>query len=71
MFMRKSRGRGAIASKRGGDAPPASTLERLASQVSEFMPFRAETRTSGVRLSDDRLVLKGAVDAIAAMVRTP
>jgi K+-transporting ATPase ATPase B chain len=38
----------------------------LADQVVEFMPFRAETRTSGVRLSSGQTVLKGAVDAIAA-----
>ena len=30
------------------------------------MPFRAETRTSGVRLSSGETVLKGAVDAIGA-----
>ncbi len=38
----------------------------LADQVVEFMPFRAETRTSGVRLSSGQIVLKGAVDAIGA-----
>ena len=38
----------------------------LADEVVEFMPFRAETRTSGVRLASGQTVLKGAVDAIAA-----
>ncbi len=38
----------------------------LADEVVEFMPFRAETRTSGVRLSSGQTVLKGAVDAIGA-----
>ena len=38
----------------------------LADQVVEFMPFRAETRTSGVRLASGQTVLKGAVDAIGA-----
>jgi K+-transporting ATPase ATPase B chain len=35
-------------------------------EIAEEIPFRAETRTSGVRTSEGRLVLKGAVDAIAA-----
>jgi K+-transporting ATPase ATPase B chain len=38
----------------------------LATQISEEIPFRAETRTSGVRTTDGALVLKGAVDAIVA-----
>jgi K+-transporting ATPase ATPase B chain len=38
----------------------------LADEVVEFMAFRAETRTSGVRLATGQTVLKGAVDAIAA-----
>jgi K+-transporting ATPase ATPase B chain len=41
-------------------------FRRLAGEVVEFVPFRAETRTSGVRLSSGETVLKGAVDAIAA-----
>ncbi len=41
-------------------------VKRLGSQIREFIPFRAETRTSGVHLHDGGLVLKGAVDAIAA-----
>jgi K+-transporting ATPase ATPase B chain len=38
----------------------------LAARVAEEIPFRAETRTSGVRTTDGVLILKGAVDAIAA-----
>jgi K+-transporting ATPase ATPase B chain len=38
----------------------------LAARIAEEIPFRAETRTSGSRLLDDTVVLKGAVDAIAA-----
>ena len=50
-------------------AGPSSTrddagLERLAATIAEDIPFRAETRTSGVRLQSGSLVLKGAVDAI-------
>ncbi len=41
-------------------------LKRLAGEIAEFMPFRAETRSSGVRLSSGQTVLKGAVDAIGA-----
>ncbi len=38
----------------------------LAATIAEEIPFRAETRTSGVRTSEGGLVLKGAVDAIGA-----
>jgi K+-transporting ATPase ATPase B chain len=38
----------------------------LASTIAEEIPFRAETRTSGVRTVEGRLILKGAVDAIGA-----
>ena len=41
-------------------------LTALAATVAEDIPFRAETRTSGVRTVDGRTVLKGASDAIAA-----
>ncbi|HEY7523827.1 MAG TPA: potassium-transporting ATPase subunit KdpB, partial [Candidatus Limnocylindrales bacterium] len=41
-------------------------LAALADGIAEEMPFRAETRTSGVRTRDGAVVLKGAVDAIAA-----
>jgi potassium-transporting ATPase ATP-binding subunit len=49
----------------GGTSDEAG-FRSLASEVAEFMPFRAETRTSGVRLSSGQTVLKGAVDAIGA-----
>jgi potassium-transporting ATPase ATP-binding subunit len=38
----------------------------LAATIDQEIPFRAETRTSGARTLDGCLVLKGAVDAIAA-----
>ena len=37
---------------------------RSTATISEDIPFRAETRSSGVRLASGQLVLKGAVDAI-------
>ena len=40
-------------------------FQELAAEIVEEIPFRAETRTSGVRTTDDRLIYKGAVDAIA------
>jgi potassium-transporting ATPase ATP-binding subunit len=46
-------------------------LDAIAATIEEEIPFRAETRTSGVRTTDGRLVLKGAVDAIAAGLETP
>jgi K+-transporting ATPase ATPase B chain len=42
-----------------------SGVQHLAATIAGFIPFRAETRTSGVRLHDGTTVLKGAVDAIA------
>jgi K+-transporting ATPase ATPase B chain len=42
-----------------------SGLTALDATIAEFIAFRAETRTSGVRRNDGQLVLKGAVDAIA------
>jgi K+-transporting ATPase ATPase B chain len=41
-------------------------FDRLSATIAEEIPFSAETRTSGVRTTNGRLVLKGAVDAIAA-----
>jgi potassium-transporting ATPase ATP-binding subunit len=38
----------------------------LADTITEEIPFKAETRTSGVRTSSGVLILKGAVDAIGA-----
>jgi potassium-transporting ATPase ATP-binding subunit len=43
----------------------------LAATIAEEIPFRAETRTSGVRTVTGGLVLKGAVDAIAAGLDGP
>ncbi len=43
-------------------------LATLAARIAEDIPFRAETRTSGVKKTDGTLVLKGAVDAIAREV---
>ncbi len=40
----------------------------LGATIAEEIPFRAETRTSGVRLADGSTVFKGAVDAITAGV---
>ena len=51
-----------------GDEPGFAAL---AERISEEIPFRAETRTSGVRTTDGALVLKGAVDAIAADLDGP
>ncbi len=48
-----------------GDAPGFAALDAT---IGEAIAFRAETRTSGVRLTDGALVLKGAVDAIAREV---
>ncbi len=47
----------------GDDAAFAALAER----ITEDIPFRAETRTSGVRTSTG-VILKGAVDAITAVV---
>jgi K+-transporting ATPase ATPase B chain len=49
----------------GGTADVAG-FDRLAAGIVEEIPFRAETRTSGVRVTSGALILKGAVDAIAA-----
>jgi potassium-transporting ATPase ATP-binding subunit len=51
----------------GGDGDDAG-FERLAGTITEVIPFRAETRTSGARTASGGLILKGAVDAIAALV---
>jgi len=39
-------------------------FNQLVGTIKEDIPFRAETRSSGVRLASGQLVLKGAVDAI-------
>jgi potassium-transporting ATPase ATP-binding subunit len=46
----------------GADDEPG--FKALAATITEDIPFRAETRSSGVRLANGQLVLKGAVDAI-------
>jgi potassium-transporting ATPase ATP-binding subunit len=48
-----------------GDGDEAG-FAAVAAEIAEEIPFRAETRSSGVRTTADVLVLKGAVDAIAA-----
>jgi K+-transporting ATPase ATPase B chain len=61
-----------LARKRLGElGQPAGTgddegFAALAATIADEIPFRAETRTSGVRTTDGNLMLKGAVDAIAA-----
>ncbi len=47
----------------GGTGDDAG-VERMAAAIAEDIPFRAETRTSGVKTATGVLVLKGAVDAI-------
>ena len=46
----------------GTDDEPG--FKALTDTIAEDIPFRAETRSSGVRLAGGQLVLKGAVDAI-------
>ena len=50
----------------GADDDAAFTA--LGATIAEEIPFKAETRTSGVRLADGSTVFKGAVDAITAGV---
>jgi len=67
----------ALARKRLAElGEPAGTdddagLAALGASIAEGIPFRAETRTSGVRTTTGSLVLKGAVDAIAADLAGP
>jgi K+-transporting ATPase ATPase B chain len=51
-----------------GDEAGLQTIDAL---IAEEQPFSAETRTSGVVLGNGVLVLKGAVDAIAAGLESP
>ena len=51
-----------------GDDAGFARLSRL---IAEFLPFTAESRTSGARLTDGTTVLKGAVDAIAKELAAP
>jgi potassium-transporting ATPase ATP-binding subunit len=60
-----ARERLAALGKAGGqDDEPGFT--KLSATIAEEIAFRAETRTSGVRTTSGGLILKGAVDAIAA-----
>jgi K+-transporting ATPase ATPase B chain len=49
-----------------GGTDDESGFHALEARITEEIAFRAETRTSGVRTTDGALILKGAVDAIAA-----
>ena len=51
---------------RPGGADDQRGFDALEATIAEEIPFRAETRTSGVKTRDGNLVLKGAVDAITA-----
>ncbi|MFN8520610.1 MAG: potassium-transporting ATPase subunit KdpB [Chloroflexota bacterium] len=53
-----------------GDGDDAGVRE-LGETIAEDIPFRAETRTSGVRTTAGELVLKGAADAIADGIGQP
>ena len=51
---------------RPGGTDDEAGFNALADRIVEEIPFRAETRTSGVRTTTGELIQKGAVDAIAA-----
>jgi K+-transporting ATPase ATPase B chain len=51
---------------RPGDTDDEVGFAALTAMITEEIPFRAETRTSGARTTAGALVLKGAVDAIGA-----
>jgi K+-transporting ATPase ATPase B chain len=51
---------------RPGGVGDEAGFTKLGQAIAEEIPFSAETRTSGVRTSAGGLVLKGAVDAVAA-----
>jgi K+-transporting ATPase ATPase B chain len=50
----------------GTDDEPG--FKRLAGEIAEEIPFKAETRTSGVKTTAGTTILKGAVDAIEKKV---
>ncbi len=50
--------------KAAGGTDDDAGYEALTGTITEEIPFRAETRTSGVKLANGDVVLKGAVDAI-------
>ncbi len=51
-----------------GGAGDEAGLAAIAATIEEEIPFRAETRTSGVRTADGVTILKGAIDAIEQRV---
>jgi K+-transporting ATPase ATPase B chain len=52
--------------QRPGRSDDETGLAAIDARIAEEIAFRADTRTSGVRTTDGMLILKGAVDAIAA-----
>jgi K+-transporting ATPase ATPase B chain len=50
----------------GAKAAPSKSAAAATPEVATLVPFSAESRTSGVILTDGTVVLKGAVDAIVA-----
>jgi potassium-transporting ATPase ATP-binding subunit len=50
----------------GSDGPGAAPATPESPDIATVVPFSAESRTSGVVLTDGTVVLKGAVDAIVA-----
>jgi K+-transporting ATPase ATPase B chain len=50
----------------GSGSPGAALAEPAGADIATVVPFSAESRTSGVILTDGTVVLKGAVDAIVA-----
>ena len=53
---------------RAGGAGDEAGFATLGATIAEEIPFRAETRTSGVRTTSGATILKGATDAIDAKV---
>ncbi len=51
---------------RPGGTDDEAGFSALADQIGEEIPFRAETRSSGVRTTGGAMIIKGAVDAIGA-----
>ena len=51
-----------------GEVADVPALHRA---IAESLPFSAESRTSGVRLTDGSTILKGAVDSIRAGLESP
>ena len=49
-----------------GGTDDAAGFAALTATIAEEIPFQAETRASGARIGDGRLIRKGAVDAIGA-----